>query len=401
MRALKAYRSPLILILLAAGLTVVLGACGSSNSPTSMNNAAQTYIRTTSNDVNMVSDDIAAVGQDIINNNLTQLASDAQTAHDDFNGVREDFVAAGNNVMDNNSLGTAENQIDNGSNELKNAMGAFVAYASNPNPGTLGSLNSQLNRGVSDYNQGIKEMWALAGESDPPIIGGGSSSSSAASTPPDTTTTPAPSGSQFAGCPNDPNIRVTSTASCPFGENTFYEAWKAQWDGSQPIDLTVYSPVTGKTYGVLCTLAGSGQVTCINQSDHTSQITFPMRALRAYTSADAAAYAAAGKLGPAGSRSSSGFVPGDHNPNDASASACERTMEIGPHSDCYVAQHVANDLGQGVWSAPGSDTVSEGSSTITFSCSAIGQDDTQAAQPTIYRCVSQTDPQDWFEFEFT
>jgi hypothetical protein len=54
-----------------------------------------------------------------------------------------------------------------------------------------------------------------------------------------------------------------------------------------------------------------------------------------------------------------------------------------------------------MWSAPGSDTVVEGSSTITFDCSTVGQDNTQDAQPPIYRCVSQGDSQDWFEFEFT
>jgi hypothetical protein len=76
-------------------------------------------------------------------------------------------------------------------------------------------------------------------------------------------------------------------------------------------------------------------------------------------------------------------------------------MQIGPHSDCAVAQEVANDLAQGVWSAPGSDTVSNGASKITFNCSVVGQDNSQAAQPAIYSCVSESDPQDWFKFEFT
>jgi hypothetical protein len=76
-------------------------------------------------------------------------------------------------------------------------------------------------------------------------------------------------------------------------------------------------------------------------------------------------------------------------------------MDIGPHSDCFVAQQVEIDLAQGTWSAPGADAVTEGSSTITFNCSTIGQDETQEVEVPIYRCVSQGDAQDWFEFEFT
>jgi hypothetical protein len=76
-------------------------------------------------------------------------------------------------------------------------------------------------------------------------------------------------------------------------------------------------------------------------------------------------------------------------------------MEVGPHSDCALAQRVAGDFARGVWSAPGSDTVSDGGNTITFNCSLVGQDYSQAAQPGIYSCVSQADPQDWLKFEFT
>jgi hypothetical protein len=94
------------------------------------------------------------------------------------------------------------------------------------------------------------------------------------------------------------------------------------------------------------------------------------------------------------------FTPGDQNPNDADASTCDSAMEIGPHSDCALAQQVASDLAQGVWSAPGTDTVTEGGSTITFTCMQLGTDYSQTAEPGIYSCSSQSDPDDWFEFEF-
>lgn len=87
--------------------------------------------------------------------------------------------------------------------------------------------------------------------------------------------------------------------------------------------------------------------------------------------------------------------------DDRATSRLERALGARAARRCFVAQQVESDLEQGTWSAPGSDTVSEGSSTITFSCSTVGQDNTQDAHPPIYRCVSEGDPQDWFEFEFT
>jgi S1-C subfamily serine protease len=101
-------------------------------------------------------------------------------------------------------------------------------------------------------------------------------------------------------------------------------------------------------------------------------------------------------------QSAATFIPGDQNPNDATAASCAAAnMEIGSEADCAAAQQVAQDLQAGKWSAPGSDTVSKGGQTITFNCSVVGQDKTQAAQPNIYRCASRGDGRDWFEFEFT
>ena len=95
-----------------------------------------------------------------------------------------------------------------------------------------------------------------------------------------------------------------------------------------------------------------------------------------------------------------GLTPGDQNPNDASAANCDATMQIGPHADCYLAQQVASDLAKGLWSAPGSDTVTEGSNTITFDCS-ITRNAGGASQAPVYTCISTHDSQDWFKFEFT
>jgi hypothetical protein len=137
-------------------------------------------------------------------------------------------------------------------------------------------------------------------------------------------------------------------------------------------------------------------------SNGTGSTTVPPTSPVAPTSPTATATPTPTTAGPTGGPSSSAvvFAPGDQNPNDASAASCATMMEIGPHSDCFVAERVANDLMQGVFSAPGTDNVSEGRNTISFSCSEIGIDYSQGAEPIVYYCVSGGDPQDWFEFEW-
>lgn len=199
-------------------------------------------------------------------------------------------------------------------------------------------------------------------------------------------------------------VAASSGVTCALAENAFYEYWQVSGGDPTRIEtISVWNAEAQRSYQLVCS-PGDGLVDCTATNVHGASLDarFTQGAVSAYTDQQAAAYAASGKLGPsAQSAPSSAFAPRDENPNDADASACENTMEIGPQSDCFVAQQVAGDLAQGIWSAPGSDTVAEGSSTITFDCTTIGQDKSQAAQPPIYRCVSQGDPQDWFEFEFT
>jgi hypothetical protein len=198
-------------------------------------------------------------------------------------------------------------------------------------------------------------------------------------------------------------VSASTGTTCAFAENAFYEYWKASDGGSSPSEnISAWSADGGQSYPLSCDL-GDGVVDCTGTdgSGISLDARFSQSAISAYTTSQATAYAASGKLGPTNNASSGGLTPGDQNPNDASAADCDGTMEIGPRSDCFVAQKVAGDLGKGVWSAPGADTVSEGSSTLTFNCSVVGHDDSQSSRPAIYRCVSDGDSADWFEFEFT
>jgi hypothetical protein len=187
--------------LAAAGIVSVVGllalgiaGCGESNNPAS---DAKTYVRTISTDTAQVQADEIKVGLDILHNDVTGLAQDAQTAHDDFVNVKTDIRGAGTSVADNTRLGNAEYQMDNAINELKNGMGAIVAFTENPNAGTLGAANSKLDQGITDWDQAATVIWTMAGQSNAiPTLSG--------STVPST----------------DANAATTSATTCPPGMAT-------------------------------------------------------------------------------------------------------------------------------------------------------------------------------------
>ena len=102
--------------------------------------------------------------------------------------------------------------------------------------------------------------------------------------------------------------------------------------------------------------------------------------------------------------SSAGFTPGDQNPHDGHASDCGGTFEIGPDSDCSVAEQVANDVSNGSVSINDfafTDTVTDNANysatqtgaTITFNCQAPD------GPGTDYSCTSTQDPKDFFAWQ--
>lgn len=179
-------------------MVVVAGCGGSSSSPSDV----KTYVRTISTDAAQVQADEIKVGLDILHNDLTGLAQDAQTAHDDFANAKIDIIAAGSNVGDNTRLGNAEYQMENAINELKNGMGALVAFAENPNAATLGAAGSKLDQGVTDWDQAATVLWTMAGRaSEIPNLAGrgpGTTQSNTPATSTTPTTTSAPSATTSA-----------------------------------------------------------------------------------------------------------------------------------------------------------------------------------------------------------
>ncbi len=201
------------LVLPAMVMIAIAGCAGSGNSASDAVRNAKAYVRTIGPDAAQVQTYEIKVGLDILHNDPTGLAQDAQTAHDAFVNAKTDIIAAGANVADNSRLGNAEYQMDNAINELKNGMGALVAFAENPNAGTLGAANSKLGQGVTDWDQAATVLWTMAGqESELPTLAGSvpaTTNSNAATT---SATTPNPGSSSI------PSWVQAARNGCPAGE---------------------------------------------------------------------------------------------------------------------------------------------------------------------------------------
>ena len=83
--------------------------------------------------------------------NVTQLAQVAQEAHDKLNTYRYEIAI--------DSSGAAGTDLFQAANDLKNSMGALVAYTGKPNPATLGSFNTQYSKAVDEWNTAVGEVY--------------------------------------------------------------------------------------------------------------------------------------------------------------------------------------------------------------------------------------------------
>lgn len=160
-------------IVAAALMISTVVAVGSAvAAPASQIKDAQAYIKKHGTDANRVQANVVlaqlAIGQVSKNGtqaNLNKLALTAQDSHDNLDAIRNNFAESASG-----GLGDAELLVFAGANDLKNSMGALVAWTGNPNAATLASFASQFKRGRSEWDSGIRKIWKLAQRSKPPII---------------------------------------------------------------------------------------------------------------------------------------------------------------------------------------------------------------------------------------
>jgi hypothetical protein len=119
------------------------------------------------------------------------------------------------------------------------------------------------------------------------------------------TTSPATSGPSY-GVQDLPvqcgaGVAGSSGVTCAFAENAFYEYWQASGgDATAAVSITVWGSLGKQFYPLSCN-AGDGVVDCTgtNSTGVSLDARFSQDAVSAYTSTEANAYSASGKLGPA------------------------------------------------------------------------------------------------------
>ena len=164
-------------VVIAIITSVVSGCGGGGQSSTDKRNGsrqpARDYIKSKHRDTNTVQASVQSVqaGLAIVSTSATpddvnSFAQLAQQAHDFIDGVRNDFATSDTS----GALGNAETEVFVAANDLKNAMGAVVAYTGDPNPATLAHFTSQYQNAVSEWNDGIRTIWRIAGERRAPTV---------------------------------------------------------------------------------------------------------------------------------------------------------------------------------------------------------------------------------------
>jgi hypothetical protein len=96
-----------------------------------------------------------------------KLAQYAQQAHDNIDAIRDDFAST---TTDSGNLGNAELDAFSGANDLKNSMGALVAWTGDQNPAELASFTTQYQQARAEWNSGVRTIWRIAHRKNSPAI---------------------------------------------------------------------------------------------------------------------------------------------------------------------------------------------------------------------------------------
>lgn len=281
----------LLLPVLAGVVGIVVAGCGASGTP---RHQARSYIRSMHRDMNTVQASVESVvvginlvAKDPSIADINEFAGLAQQAHDSIDAIRKEFATTDTS----GKLGNAELELFSAANDLKNAMGAVVAYEGNPNAATLAHFTDQYQQARGEWNQGVTEVWRLARERKPLTICSSCSkmtkqvteATSAPAASPTKANPPAtahvPTGSSYSG--NAPTTEagaatdqsscgaqklytvVADTTSCPFAATVVAIAEAARKaTGHFPATITTTSSVTHETYTLRCELDNAPELQC-------------------------------------------------------------------------------------------------------------------------------------------
>lgn len=100
--------------------------------------------------------------------NVDELAQVAQTSHDDIDALRGELLGCPTNHA--GTLQDVQLLLSSDAGEVKNAMGALVAYCGTPNAATLASFTSQYEQARTDWDRDVRTIWAIARKKKPPTF---------------------------------------------------------------------------------------------------------------------------------------------------------------------------------------------------------------------------------------
>lgn len=156
--------------LMAAVATLTVVACGSTKS---QHDQAAGYISKHGADATHVHDDVVKVQATITaftsgpsTTAVDYLATVAQQAHDDLTNGKDGFA----DTSGSGSVGNATTSMYTAVNDLKNSMGAIVAFTGAPNPATQAKMTTQYATAIGEWNAAVTSIWATAGVDGAPTI---------------------------------------------------------------------------------------------------------------------------------------------------------------------------------------------------------------------------------------
>lgn len=158
--------------LMAAVATLTVVACGSTKSQSQHDQAAG-YISKHGADATAVRLDVVEVQATIAayisgpsTTAVDYLATVAQQAHDDLANGKDGFA----DTSGSGSVGNATTWMYTAVDDLKNSMGAIVAFTGAPNPATQAKMTTQYATAIGEWNAAVSAIWTAAGVDGVPTI---------------------------------------------------------------------------------------------------------------------------------------------------------------------------------------------------------------------------------------
>lgn len=113
---------------------------------------------------------VVVVSKDPSTAKTVELAQLARRTHDNVDGLRTGTDWSSGVTARAGALQNAEVGVYSATNELKNAMGALVAFTGNPNAATLARFKTNYRTARADWNAAVRTVWRLAQQKKPPTV---------------------------------------------------------------------------------------------------------------------------------------------------------------------------------------------------------------------------------------